>query len=100
MTSLTSGWESGGNVIRIRDARVIGLVTRVTIRGSTGIFASNVATCAGHGGVCPRQRKRRVGVIKRRWFPDRSTVADGAIEREGRSLVVRSDDVVVVVQVA
>jgi hypothetical protein len=99
MTGLTCGWECRGNVIRIRDPRVVGLVARIAICRRTGVFASDVTTSARDGGVRSGKREGRVGMIERRWFPNRGAVTDRAIEWECRSLVVRSDDVVVVVQV-
>jgi hypothetical protein len=59
-----------------------------------------VTACTGDAGVRTSQWKGRGAVAEGRWLPDRSAVTDGAIEWEGRSLMVRSDDLVVVVQVA
>jgi hypothetical protein len=99
VTRLASRGECRGDVIRIGDPGVVSLVTRVTVGWRTGVFAADVATRASDAGVRTSQREGRGRVVERRRPPDSGAMTDRAVERKRRSLVVRRDDAVVVLQV-
>ena len=83
-------WEPRRRVVWISRAGVIRLMARVAIRGYRGVVVVHVAIGAGHRGVRPSQRERRVVVIKRRRLPCRGVVAQVASLRESRRHMVGS----------
>lgn len=100
VTGLTSGRESGRNVIRISCASEIGTMTRIAVCRSAGVASSHVATGARGGSMRTGERKPSQRVIERRGTPHRGAVTKLAIRREPSGPVVRICRVVVVVQVA
>lgn len=81
--------ETGRNVVRIRRALIIGLVTRVAISRDGGVVVFYVAAGTRHAGMSAGQRKWRVVVIERCRYPSRRTVADVALLRHPGGHVVR-----------
>ena len=68
--------EAGGRVVRIRRARVIGLVAAVAgCRQRAGVVAVHVAVRAGNRGVRAGQRERGVVVVERGVSPSGGVVA-------------------------
>jgi len=82
------GWEPGRNVGRIVRAVEISLVASVAGRGQSRVVVVGMALCAGHRGMCARQRKRCGAVVKGRGRPSAGGMAGGAIRRKSSRDVV------------
>jgi hypothetical protein len=57
--------ETSRYMVRTSGARVLRLVARITVRGCGGEVPVDVATGAGHGGMCSCQRKHSLAVVER-----------------------------------
>ena len=84
MASLTRRREAGRRVVRIRRARVIGLVATVAVRGQRRVIVVHVAARACDGRVRASERKRRVVVVKRGIGPRSRVVAQITSCRKAR----------------
>ena len=88
MAYLATGGESGGDVIGIRGAGVVGLVTGVAVCWRTRENIVDVARRAGHGCVGAGEREGRLVVIEYRPIPRCGVMARGAGCWESRGNVI------------
>lgn len=91
--------EAYRHVIRIRCAGEILLMATVAGGRQAGVVVVYVALCALHAGVGAGKRKGRLGMIKRRRHPRRSSVADLAGLRNTGGRVVGICRTLVILQV-
>lgn len=92
--------ERSCDVVRIRYALIVGLVTRVTIGRRAGVLTIHVTTGTSDLDMRSRERECRGRMIERRRLPCGGVVAHRAIRREARCDMVRTLRTVVIVLVA
>ncbi len=92
--------ESRRRVVRIGRACVISLVAGIAVRRQGGVVVVNVATGAGNGYMCSRQREWRVVVIEAGRNPGRRVVANIALLREADRNVIRVGGALEIFEVA
>lgn len=100
VTSRAGRRESRRLMVRIGGAVVVSLMAAIAIGGQRRVVVVHVAVGAGHRGMCPGQRERRVVVIERRIGPRGRAVAHIARCWETHLNMVRVVCVVVVRLVA
>jgi hypothetical protein len=100
VTRLAGRGESCGHMIRIGGSVVIRLVTRIAVRGGSGELTIDMAARARNGDVRARQGKAGGAVIEGGGRPGRGVVANLALMRESRRLVIRIVRLVVIPEMA
>lgn len=100
MTSETSGRESRRDVVRVRHAGEVRLVTGIAIRRRSCVASANVTTGALYINVRSGQRERRFRVIEVCWNPSARRVTYFASLRKTCSDVIRISRLVEIRQVA
>ena len=90
MTGCTGLRKPSGNVVRVRDGRVLPAMTRIAVGWRTGVPAVDVTTGALGRSMRASQWKARQAVIERRAEPLRRRMTRLAILRESGCRVIRS----------
>jgi hypothetical protein len=88
MAILARSRETRSGVIRIRRPCVVGLVTRIAIRGHRRVVVVRMALRAGNGDMRACEWKRRFTVVEYRLGPGRGVMASLAGSRETAADVI------------
>ena len=97
---LAGGGKSCRGMVRVGRILIVRFVTGVAIGRDRCVVVVHVAICAGHRGMCARERESRVVVIERGRTPRCRGVAQVALLRESRGHVVRVGRSLEVLQMA
>lgn len=89
VASLTRRRESRRCMVRIVCRFILALMTRIAVCGSPRVLPSNMAARTGYARMRSRQGKGGLGVIETGRYPSCSAVADLAVLRESRTLMIR-----------
>ena len=88
VASLTRRGKSRRRMVRVVRRLILALMAGIAVCRCPRVLSPNMATRAGDARMRPRQGERGLGMVKTRRYPARSAMADLAILRKSRTLMI------------